>query len=237
MDASAKLAAALKSHPQSISNVVDFDVSTDKLYRFDLTRNNTELSFEVVNDVARFSHWVYEKLALHHCRYGIGGYMELRTIYDNREQFETGGEQRQLHLGVDIWAEGGTSVYAPLDGVVHSFQDNGHFGDYGPTIILAHQIGDLTLYSLYGHLNRECLRHLSIGKVIKSGEQIAKFGSAEVNGGWPPHLHFQLLLDMEGMIGDYPGACRKSDKEKYLQNIPDPALILQFPDPVNANTT
>ncbi|MHB8207729.1 peptidoglycan DD-metalloendopeptidase family protein [Mucilaginibacter sp.] len=233
MDASARLAAALKAYPPNISKVVDFDETKDRLYQFDLTKNNTELSFEVVNDVAKFSHWVDEKLADNNCRYGIGGYMELRTIYDNREQFETSGEQRQLHLGVDIWADACTPVYAPLDGVVHSFQDNAHFGDYGPTIILKHQLGKLTFYSLYGHLNRECLTDLSVGKAIKSGQHIANFGTAEVNGGWPPHLHFQLMLDMEGMVGDYPGACRNSDKTKYLQNIPDSALLLKFPPAIN----
>ena len=233
MDATSRLAAALKAHPQNISQVVDFNAEADRLYQFDLTKNNTELSFEVVNDVAKFSHWVDQKLRDNNCRYGIGGYMELRTIYDNREQFETEGEQRQLHLGVDIWANAGTPVYSPLNGLVHSFQDNAHFGDYGPTIILQHQIGGLILYSLYGHLNRECLPKLSIGKTIKSGDHIANFGTAEVNGGWPPHLHFQLMLDMESMAGDYPGACRNSDKAIYLQNIPDPALLLQFPPAVN----
>ena len=233
MDASARLVAALKSRPQSISKVVDFDVAKDRLYQFDLTKNNTELGFEVVNDVAKFSNWVHQKLAENHCRYGIGGYRELRTIYDNREQFETSGEQRRLHLGVDVWADAGTPVYAPLDGEIHSFQDNAHFGDYGPTIILKHQLGELTFYSLYGHLNRECLTNLSVNMPIQGGKHIANFGSAEVNGGWPPHLHFQLMLDMEGMEGDYPGACRNSDKAKYLQNIPDPALLLQFPAAVN----
>ena len=229
MDASARFAAALNAHPQNISKVVDFDEAEDRLYQFDLTKNNTELSFGVVNDVAKFTHWVDQKLADNNCRYGIGGYMELRTIYDNREQFEISGEQRRLHLGIDIWADAGTPVYAPLDGEIHSFQDNAHFGDYGPTIILKHQLGELTLYSLYGHLNRECLAGLSIGKSIKSGDHIADFGTAEVNGGWPPHLHFQLMLDMENWVGDYPGASRNSDKAKYLQNIPDPALLLKFP--------
>jgi peptidoglycan LD-endopeptidase LytH len=233
MDASARLVASLKAHPQNISKVVSFDEATDRLYQFDLTKNNTELSFELVNDVAKFSSWVDNKLADNDCRYGIGGYMELRTIYDNRQQFETGGEQRQLHLGIDIWADAGTPIYAPLDGELHSFQDNTHFGDYGPTIILKHQIGDLTLYSLYGHLNRECLQDLSVAKKINNGQHIADFGNADVNGGWPPHLHFQLMLDMEGMVGDYLGACLNSDKEKYLQNIPDPALLLRFPDAIN----
>ena len=228
MDATSRLAAWLNDHPQHISNVVDYNAATDKLFKFDLTKNNAELSPALVNDTANFSAWVNKKLADNHCRYGIGGYMELRTIYDNREQFDTTDEPRRLHLGVDIWSDGGTPVYSPLDGKIHSFKDNANFGDYGPTIIVEHHLNERTLYSLYGHLSRESLTGLTIGMPVKSGQQIATFGTAEVNGNWPPHRHFQLMLDMEGMAGDYFGACKLSEKDKYLQNIPDPALLLGF---------
>jgi murein DD-endopeptidase MepM/ murein hydrolase activator NlpD len=133
-------------------------------------------------------------------------------------------------LGVDIWAEAGTPVYAPLNGHIHSFQDNDHFGDYGPTIILQHDLDGLSLYTLYGHLSKESLNGLTVGKPIVKGQQIALFGSQEVNGHWPPHLHFQLMFDMEGCFGDYPGVGRYSEKDIYLRNSPDPNLILRFPD-------
>lgn len=234
MDATSRLAKWLNEHPQQISNVVDYNAATDRLYKFDLTKNNLELSPELVTDIPKFSDWVNKKLADNHCRYGIGGYMELRTIYDNREQFDTAGEPRRLHLGVDIWADAGTPAYAPLDGKIHSFRDNDNFGDYGPTIIIEHHLKERTLYSLYGHLSRESLAGLAIGQPVKSGQQIATFGASEVNGNWPPHLHFQLMLDMEGMAGDYFGACKLSEKHKYLQNIPDPALLLNFSNAINA---
>ncbi len=234
MDATSRLSAQLKAHPQHISNVVDFNADADLLYKFDLTKNNPELSVELVNDIPKFSEWVNNTLSAHNCRYGIGGYMEPRTIYDNREQFDTTDEPRRLHLGVDIWADAGTPVYAPLDGKIHSLKDNANFGDYGPTIILEHDIAGLKLYTLYGHLSRESLIERTPGMPVKSGEQIATFGSAEVNGNWPPHLHFQLMLDMEGNSGDYFGACKLSEKEKYLQNIPDPQLLLsRLPNAVN----
>ena len=233
MNATERLAAWLRDHPQQISKVVNFDAATDRLFQLDLTKNNTELSPAIVNDTPKFCAWVNQKLAANNCRYGIGGYMELRTIYDDREQFETADEQRRLHLGTDIWADAGTPVYSPLEGKIHSFKDNDNFGDYGPTIIIEHDLDGFKLFSLYGHLNRESLIGLNIGMIVKSGQQIAEFGSAEVNGNWPPHLHFQLMLDMEGNSGDYFGACKNSEKEKYLQNIPDPALLLLFPPAVN----
>ena len=233
MNATERLAAALKHHPK-ISKVVDFNAGVDRLFHFNLTKSNTELSPAIVNNTPKFSAWVNKKLADNACRYGVGGYMELRTIYDGREQFDTTDESRRLHLGVDIWADAGTPVYTPLDGIIHSFQDNSNFGDYGPTIILEHDLDDLKLYSLYGHLSCESLSGLAVGMPVKSGQQIATFGAAEVNGNWPPHLHFQLMLDMQGKTGDYFGACKNSEKEIYLQNIPDPALLLQFPPAVNA---
>jgi len=233
MDASARLSAWLKDHPQNISKVVDIDTDTDHLLKLELTSANKELSIDILNDTEKFCACVNQKLANNNCRYGIGGYMELRTIYDNRTQFDTTGEERRnLHLGVDIWGDAGTPVYAPLAGTIHSFQNNDNFGDYGPTIILAHNLDGLTLYSLYGHLSRANLVGLAIGQQVKSGQQIANLGEPYENGNWAPHLHFQLMLDMEGKTGDYFGACRKSEKDKYLQNIPDPAILLQFPDEV-----
>jgi murein DD-endopeptidase MepM/ murein hydrolase activator NlpD len=120
-----------------------------------------------------------------------------------------------------------------LQGTVHSFNDNDNFGDYGSTIILEHHFDAQKLYTLYGHLSRESLGSLYIGKPISKDERIGSFGKIEENGHWPPHLHFQLMFDMEGKQGDYPGVCRYSEKEIYLKNIPDPQLILKFPKAVN----
>jgi len=230
MDASARLKAYVQANPGAIGKVIDLE-ATDRLLTLDLTAANTELNAGIVSDRAKFSVWIDQQLSKANCRYGIGGFMENRTIYAGIPLFEREAEPRRLHLGVDIWGDADTPVYAPLDGTVHSFNDNANLGDYGPTIILQHNLDGLTLYSLYGHLSRRNLVGLSIGQPIKRDELIADLGSADENGNWPPHLHFQLMLDMEGMSGDYPGACRYSEKEKYLKNIADPGLILNPPEP------
>jgi murein DD-endopeptidase MepM/ murein hydrolase activator NlpD len=218
----------IKTHPGKVGKVVDFNPKTDRLFKFDFTASNTELSPDDVNDTEKFSHWVNKKLTDNKAQYGIGGYMEHRTLYARSELFNTTDEPRRLHLGVDIWAEAGTPVYAPISGNIHSFRDNNHFGDYGPTIILKHELDGLELYTLYGHLNRKSLEGLSVGDPITKGHQIAVFGNQGENGYWPPHLHFQLMFDMEGCYGDYPGVGRYSEKEKHLRNIPHPNLILRF---------
>lgn len=223
-----QLAAYIKANPNVLGKIVEYDPMADTLYRFDFTAENTELDIEVVSDSKQFSKWVDDKLKSGGYRYGIGGYMEHRTIYARSKHFDTSDEPRRLHLGVDIWADAGTPVYAPLDGIIHSFQDNNNFGDYGPTIILQHDLNGLILYSLYGHLSRNSLQGLAVGQHISKDQQIAAFGTVSENGSWPPHLHFQLMFDMEGKMGDYPGVARFSEKEHWLQNIPDPNLILPF---------
>jgi murein DD-endopeptidase MepM/ murein hydrolase activator NlpD len=229
MTPTAKLTAYLKANPTAIGKVVDYNAATDKLYPFDFTAANTELDLDTVTDSQKFSEWINTKLVAGNCRYGIGGYMEHRTIYARSKHFDTDDEPRRLHLGVDIWGDAGTPVYAPLDGTIHSFQDNDNFGDYGPTIILQHNLDGLQIFSLYGHLSRVSLHGLSAGQLISKNQQIATLGDINENGHWPPHLHFQLMFDMEGKAGDYPGVARFSEKDKWLQNIPDPNLILGFP--------
>jgi murein DD-endopeptidase MepM/ murein hydrolase activator NlpD len=230
MNATEKLAAYIKVHPGAIGKVVDFDAHTDALYPLDFTAANTELTEALITDTEAFSQWINKKLADNNCRYGIGGYMENRTIYSRSAHFDTDGEPRRLHLGADIWGDAGTPVYAPLQGIVHSFADNDNFGDYGPCVILQHHLDGLALYSLYGHLSRISLKGLQVGQAVNINQQIATLGNATENGHWPPHLHFQLMLDIGDAKGDYPGVGRYSQKEEYLQNIPDPELILQFAD-------
>ncbi len=62
--------------------------------------------------------------------------------------------------------------------------------------------------------------------MVKKGDVIAEFGIPFENGQWPPHLHFQIIKDMQGMKGDYPGVCAFSEREMYLANCPDGDLIL-----------
>lgn len=161
-------------------------------------------------------------------RLAYGGYAEDRAIYDT-PNFAAGEEPRTIHLGVDIFAAAGTPVFAPLDGRIHSFQDNANPKDYGPTIILEHDVGALVFYTLYGHLSRESLVSLDIGKPFAAGNRLAALGEAGVNGGWPPHLHFQVILDLMDQSGDFPGVCRASERARWLRICPDPGPLLGRP--------
>jgi len=137
-------------------------------------------------------------------------------------------EPRRLHLGIDIWGPAGTRVMSPLNGIVHSFAFNNNDSDYGTTIILSHNLEGVGFHTLYGHLSLNSIKNLSEGRNIKRGEVIGEFGMRFENGNWPPHLHFQVIEDMADWKGDYPGVCRFSEKQQWLDNCPDPDLILQL---------
>lgn len=137
-------------------------------------------------------------------------------------------EPRRLHLGIDVWGAAGTPVYAPMGGMIHSFAFNNHFGDYGATLILLHQLDGLPFYTLYGHLSLRDIDSISTGQYVNRGQEIAHFGLPHENGHWPPHLHFQLIMDMGLYEGDYPGVCRYSEREYYLNNCPDPDVVLRM---------
>ncbi|WP_374948888.1 peptidoglycan DD-metalloendopeptidase family protein [Mucilaginibacter sp.] len=228
MDATAILANHLNKHHILPGKVVDYNASADSLYPLDLTAANTELTAEMVADTAAFSVYINTQLLTGNYRYAIGGYMEHRTVYSRSALFDTADEPRRLHLGTDIWGDAGLPVYSPFDATVHSFADNNHFGDYGPTIILQHDLGGLTLYSLYGHLSRASLTGLQTGQSIAVNQQIGTLGTAHENGSWPPHLHFQLMLAIGAARGDYLGVGKFTQKDMLLQNIADPKLVLGF---------
>jgi peptidoglycan LD-endopeptidase LytH len=213
------------------ASVIPFHPGADKLTALDLTAANKDLTGEMLSDTMQFSKYIQDKLVAANAKYLIGGYAEHRTVYSRSKVFDAekeGDEPRRLHLGTDIWGKPHTPVMCPLDGIVHSFAFNNRFGDYGVTIIISHRLGDTYFYTLYGHLSLSSIKNMQEGERIAKGDVFAEFGIPAENGQWPPHLHFQVIADLQGWKGDYPGVCKYSEKEKYLNNCPDPDTILQL---------
>jgi peptidoglycan LD-endopeptidase LytH len=221
----------IRKYQYTFHPVVQVDPKKDKLLQLDFTEHNTELTGNIIDHTESFSAYIDNKLKAAHATFGIGGYDEHRTVYSRSRVFDApkpGDEPRRLHLGVDVWGVAGTPIYAFMGGMVHSFAFNDHYGDYGATIVLLHQLDGLPFYTLYGHVSLRDIERLSAGQYVSVGQKIAHFGVPVENGHWPPHLHFQVILDMELKEGDYPGVCKYSEREKYLANCPDPNLILQL---------
>lgn len=218
----------IDNYAGEFDKVVDFNPPQDKVFPLDFTAANHELTEDLLADTDKFSDWINTKLTTAGAKYGIGGYNEHRTIYGRSTHFDSLEEPRRLHLGVDIWGPAETPIYNFYDATVHSFKFNDNFGDYGATIILKYELDGKVFHALYGHLSLTSLNGLANGQFIPKGKQFATFGVKEENGYWPPHLHFQLIFDMQGMEGDYPGVCQFSERDNYLANCPDPARIIKM---------
>lgn len=195
----------------------------------DLSITNEAFRKHNIDNATDFEKYIESYLAENNAKVAFGGYNEVRNLYKRSEIFnDSKTEERNIHIGLDLWIKAGTSVLAALDGFIHSFNYNTGIGDYGPTIILEHKIENQRFYTLYGHLSLESIAEIEIGGLVKKGQQIATLGDASVNGDYAPHLHFQIIKNIENNFGDYPGVCGKSDLDYYLENCPDPNLLLKI---------
>lgn len=161
--------------------------------------------------------------------FGIGKYNEHRpTMYEGEQfHYEELQHQRTVHMGIDIAAPVGTEIYAFEDGYVFAVDNNDLPFDYGPTLITKHEICGFVFWALYGHLRLDVLQKMHVGKSFKKGDIIAHIGDKNENGGWNPHVHFQLstVAPPEGTC-DLPGVVSLQDRELATRIFPDPRLVL-----------
>jgi murein DD-endopeptidase MepM/ murein hydrolase activator NlpD len=222
---------SLETILQNIKNVhvIDENIGYNSYYPIDLSATNASLNEVSLNNPNDYENYINHYLNVNNATVAYGGYNEKRNLYKRSTVFKDDQtEERNIHIGLDLWIKAGTTVLAALDGKVHSFQNNDSLGNYGPTIILEHQVGNQTFYTLYGHLSLESITKIKIDQQFKKGETIATLGDAAVNGDYAPHLHFQIIGDMQSNEGDYPGVCSMSDLDFYLHNCPDPNLLLKI---------
>lgn len=103
-----------------------------------------------------------------------------------------GGEEFDLHKGVDLVGPKNSKIMAAQDGVVviHFPPPNGHYKGhpvYGGLVIIDHGNG---IFTLYGHFKATYVRE---GQKVKKGDIIGMQGSTGVSTG--PHLHFEIVVD------------------------------------------
>ncbi len=123
-------------------------------------------------------------------KWGLGGYMEYRSIFLG--YFPQGDQKRFYHLGLDVTAPAQTPIHAPLNAIVFQSGYEEGEGNYGGFVVLQHgRKDDAPLYSFYGHLDKET--HPVVGQKIQKGEVFARLGDMDSNGHWFTHIHFQLL--------------------------------------------
>ena len=210
-------------------NMFDFDLHSEPRVLFDNKTGSPGTKH--IQDGSEHKEWVGEFLDKHEGRFGLGRYGEDRTsfLFDGFDGIGS-SKPRTVHMGIDIWLREPERIYAPLTGKVHSLASNNIPFDYGTVLILSHKIGNGPIfYTLYGHLSKKTTSHLKIGDEISAGSFLASLGDVHENGGWTPHLHFQIISDLIGIKdGNFPGICSPSVWDVWTDVCPDPNLILGF---------
>lgn len=206
------------------------NANSDKDYfPLDLSVSNPDLAKINLTNAAEVETYIEEQRKLFNSKVAFGGYLEKRNLYQRSTNFKNDvTNERNIHIGIDLWAAAETQIICPLDGCIHSFKNNSDVGDYGPTLILKHQLKNDTFYTLYGHLSLESIENLKIGALFKKGQELAVLGNSAENGDYEPHLHFQIIKNIGDYFGDYPGVCSQLNLDFYIKNCPDPNLLLKI---------
>ena len=226
--------AWLQQNRDEMAPVLGLDLRTEPVLVFDLGIASPEMDGDPgKNREVELGRRLFNAMGRAGVKIGIGRYNEARLLYAS-PLFVTGdpfaATHRTVHLGMDVFMAVGSPVCAPLDGEIFAFSRNLAPLDYGPVIILQHRSGaGDAFFTLYGHLSLDSLSGLQAGQKVKKGQAIARIGSADVNGGWPPHLHFQVILDLLDLGCDFPGVASAAERELWCRFSPDPNLILAIP--------
>jgi 4-aminobutyrate aminotransferase-like enzyme/Ser/Thr protein kinase RdoA (MazF antagonist) len=237
----------LKNSALEAASVLPMDLHTAPVRVFDLSSGSAFLGADPARaELSALTDAIFGEMRRSSSAVGIGQYNEARSIYTSplfaandqtADDLPTDDlpidERRTLHLGIDFFVEPGTPVCAPLDGIVHSLANNRVQLDYGPVVILEHlresDSDAATFFTLYGHLTDDSLQNLRIGERISRGQAFARIGASTENGGWPPHLHFQIISDLLDLATDFPGVARFSECHVWTALSPDPNLLFDIP--------
>ncbi len=155
--------------------------------------------------------------------FSVGRYDEDRVIYT--QDLFGGDDRRTVHVGVDLGAPVGTPVHAFAAGVVLHAGYNAADGDYGHVVVTEHRLDGTALYALHGHLDAGSVADSPPGRRFEAGAVLGRLGDERENGGWPPHVHFQLAWDPPS-THDLPGVVARAERADALRRFPDPRLVL-----------
>lgn len=158
--------------------------------------------------------------------WGIGKYLERRPSVYVTDLFRARGiEPRDVHVGVDLFAPVGTPVHAFMDAIILHQGYNPAAGDYGHVVVTESQVAGVPIYALYGHLDARSISRFAIGSRLHGGEVLGFVGDRNENGGYPPHVHFQLSY-LRPTTHDLPGAIAAGSVVMNRLVFPDPRLVL-----------
>lgn len=229
-----KIKRWLEASAGSAASIMDVDLRTARGLVFDLSAGSTFLGADPgAAETPALTEKIFHAMKCAGAPVGVGRYDEPRLLYTSPLFSASGNptdERRTIHLGMDLFAEPGAPLSAPLDGVVHIVANNSAALDYGPLVILRHETSDgEEFFTIYGHLSKDSLVSLKVGQRVSRGQRFARVGSAQENGRWTPHIHFQIILDLLELGADFPGVASASQRSVWTSLSPDPNLLLGIP--------
>ena len=229
-----KIKRWLEASAGTAASILDVDLRTAPSLVFDLSVGSTFLGADPsAAECTAATEKIFQEMKRAGAAVGVGRYDESRLVYTSPLFGASGNptdERRTIHLGMDLFVEPGAAIRAPLDGAIHIVANNSAPLDYGPLVILRHESSEgEEFFTLYGHLSKDSLVRLEAGQRIARGKQFARVGSAQENGGWTPHVHFQVILDLLELGADFPGVAYASQRPVWTSLSPDPNLLPGIP--------
>ena len=163
---------------------------------------------------------------------GIGPWGEERSVYAG-PMFESrfiNGTRRTRHLGLDLFMPAGTKLFAPIAAIVKEVVIEEDPLGYGCLIKLEHHPeGCPPFATLWGHLAHEAVTRLRPGDKLEAGDLIAEMGAPLENGGWAPHLHLQLSVDIALSAQAILGVGEERFLPVWAELFPDASVLAGLP--------
>ncbi|MGV2099952.1 aminotransferase class III-fold pyridoxal phosphate-dependent enzyme [Rhizobium sp. 21-4511-3d] len=176
--------------------------------------------------------WWDDFSARHKVTLGIGPWGEARTVYTDKA-FESRfieGKRRIHHLGVDLFMPAQTPLFTPLAATVKSVEVEREPLGYGGLVLLEHRPeGCPPFNTLWGHMAHEALERLKPGDRLEAGDLVGYMGGIGENGGWTPHLHFQVSSDTELTAAEIIGVGEAAYLDVWEDLFPDVAALTKIP--------
>ncbi|CAN7620873.1 aminotransferase class III-fold pyridoxal phosphate-dependent enzyme [Brucella pseudogrignonensis] len=163
---------------------------------------------------------------------GIGSWGEKRTVYTDKA-FQSRfieGQRRIHHLGVDLFMPAGTPLYTPLAATVASVEIEHEPLGYGGLVKLEHHPENCPPFvTLWGHMAHEALGRLKTGQKLQPGDLVGHMGDIDENGGWTPHLHFEMTTDVNLTATEILGVGEAAYLKVWADLFPDVADLAGIP--------
>ncbi len=124
---------------------------------------------------------------------------------------------------------GGHRLYTPLAATVRSVEIEEDPLGYGCLVALEHAPpGCPPFVTLWGHMAHEAGQRLKAGDRLEAGALVGEMGTPAENGGWAPHLHFQISTDTSLAARDILGVGEERYLDVWKATFPMPPSLPAF---------